>query len=217
MNMSCQNPLVNDRRGFLFTINRDADPVYQVESSAWTQEANRWSEEDIPQEIRDKVAQLEQTGKPGAFVRFLQGEVGVYVICEKNIKNLPEAADEEISIEPFHQQESPRMLSPYDIVIRAKGGAVRADNGEILKTREGDYYVIRCQNWGRFVVDETKRPEFVETTRKMLSLLEDLHGHNFLSMSPDKPDEVLPPDMVAPEQACFGITCYVLNLSRFTR
>jgi hypothetical protein len=191
--------------------------VYQVESSAWTQEANRWSEEDVPQEIRDKVDQLERTGKPGAFVRFLQGEVGVYLICEKNIKTLPELADDEINADPFEHQGSGRKLSPYDIVVRAKGGTVRAENGEIKKTRAGDYYVIPCQSWGRFIVEEPKRPEFVETTKNMLSLLEDLHGHNFLSMSPDKPDEVLPPDMAAPESACFGITCYVLNLSRFTR
>ncbi|MDI1430202.1 hypothetical protein [Polyangium sorediatum] len=215
--MTCQITHIDDRRGFVFTINREADPVYQVESSAWTQDAYRWSEKEIPKAIRDKVVELEQTGKPGAFVRFLQGDVGVYVICEKNIKILPELADMEISVDPFRENGSGRKLSPYDIVIQAKEGTVRAANGESQTTRAGDYYVIPCQTWGRFIVEEPHRPDFVEITRKMLSLLEELHGHDFLSMSPDKPEEALPPNQAAPQPACFGITCYVLNLSRFTR
>lgn len=215
--MSTQIPYINDRRGFLFTINRDVDPVYQVESSAWAQQVHRWSETDVPQPIRDKVSQLEQNGKPGAFVRFLQGEVGVYVVCEKNIKTIPEPGDEEVSVDAFEQNGNGRQLSPYDIVIRAKGGTVRTENGETFETQEGDYYVIPCQVWGRYILEEPKRPEFVELTKQMLSFMQDLNGHNFVCMSPDKPDEALPPTMAAPEPASFGIACYVLNLPNFKR
>lgn len=213
--MSNQIPFIDDRRGFIFTINRDSSPVYQMESHAWAHESNRWREEDIPPAIRDKVAHLEQTGKPGAFVSFLQGDTGIYVICEKNISNLPQPADAASTADPFVQPNSGRQLSPYDIVIRAKGGAVHPQNGKAFETQEGAYYVIRCQSWGRFVVDHSKRPDFVETTKEFLLLLENLHGHNFLSMSPDKPSETLPPDMVEPEEAVLGIACYVLNLSSF--
>lgn len=215
--MSTQVQTIDDRRGILFTISRDSNPLYQVESSAWAREDNRWPEEDIPQEIRDKMAELEQNGKPGAFVRFLQGEVGVYVICERNIKSLPAPADDDIVLDPFGQPSSERRLSAYDVVIRAKSGAIRDADGGTAETNEGDYYVIPCQTWGRYVLEQDKRPGHVEVTKEMLHLLDELHGHNFLSMSPDKPDEVLPPDIGEPEPAIIGITCYVLNLSRFKR
>jgi hypothetical protein len=216
-NMSDSNLYIDDRRGLLFTINGEATPVYQVESKSWAQPANRWSENDIPEVLRDKIVALEASGKPGAFVRFLQGEDGIYVICEKNIKSLPESADEDIVIDPFQSSGNGRTLSTYDVVIRAKGGKVQGDNGESVETQEGDYYVIPCQSWGAVVLDQPMRPRFVEITKEMLHLLEALHGKNFLSMSPDKPEEILPPDIVVPTTAFIGITCYVLNLSRFKR
>jgi hypothetical protein len=208
---------IDDKRGLIFTINGESNPVYQVESKFWAQPGNRWNENDIPQKIRDKIATLEATGKPGVFVRFLPGDDGVYVICEKNIKTLPEPADEDIVLDPSQYSVDGRTLSTYDVVIRAKGGKVQGDNGETFDTQEGDYYVIPCQSWGRVVLDEPMRPHFVETTKEFLHLLEALHKKNFLSMSPDKPDEVLPPDMVTPTSATDGINCYVLSFSRFRR
>ncbi|MDI1480397.1 hypothetical protein [Polyangium sp. y55x31] len=208
---------IDDKRGLLFTINGESNPVYQVESKSWAQPDNRWSEKDIPQAIRDKIARLEASGKPGAFVRFLQGEDGVYVICEKNIKNLPESADEDVVLDPLQFCGDGRTLSTYDLIIHAKGGKVEGDNGEAFETKEGEYYVIRCQSWSRVVLDQPMRPHFVETTKEFLRLLEDLHGKNYLSMSPDKPEEVLPPDIAAPTYAIEAINCYVLNLSRFRR
>ncbi len=115
--MSNDIPCIDDRRGIIFTINRDSDPVYQVESKAWAHAANRWNPNDIPQEIRDKAAYLRDTGKPGAFVPFVQREGGVYLICEKNIKNLPEPADDDASVELPLPLGSARVLDPYDIVI----------------------------------------------------------------------------------------------------
>ena len=215
--MSNEIPYINDRRGILFTINSDSNPVYQVESKSWAHEVNRWTQDDIPQEIRDKVADLKETGKPGAFVRFLQGEVGVYVIYEKNIKNLPEAADEDLLIEPRAQPGSERELAPYDIVICTKDGTIHTEDGETVATREGDYYIIRCQTWGRFVLNPPMRPSFVETTKEFLLLLDDLHGRNFLSMSPDITGEVLPGDIGDPVSVADGVNCYVLNLARFKR
>lgn len=210
---------IDDRRGFLLTINLEPDPVYQVESSVWAHVANRWAHEDIPPEIHDKVAHLKVTGKPGAFVRFLHSDVGVYVLYEKNIKNLPEPADDDdIVVDPGWRPESERKLSPYDIVICAKGGAVgRADSGETYETQEGDYYVIRCQSWGRLVLNPPLRPSFVETSKDFLLLLESLHRKNYLSMCPDPTIEVLPPDFGDCVPVPEGLNCYVLNLARFKR
>jgi hypothetical protein len=216
--MSNEIPCVDDRRGLVFTINRESNPVYQMNSSAWARAENRWAESDIPPEIREKVASLRQTGKPGAFVRFLQGEVGVYVICEKNIKNLPEAADDDLVVEgPRSTLDSARGLTSYDLVVCAKNGTIHAEDGATLETREGDYYVIRCHAWGRFVLNPSLRPGFVETTKDVLLLLESLHRRNFLSMSPDPASEALPPDLATPMAVPVGINCYVLNLSRFKR
>ena len=212
--MSNQTPYFDDRRGFLFTINRDSNPVYQVESASWAQAENRWSANDLPPEILAKVADLKESGKPGAFVQFLQGEVGVYVICEKNIKNLPEAADDDIVNAPRGQAGSARELAPYDIIICAKGGAIRGRNGETSETQEDDYYVLKCQSWGRFVLSQAKQPAFVDTTKEFLHLLDNLHGKNFLAMSPDKPSEHIP-GLTEPSEAVIGIACYVLNLAHF--
>lgn len=216
--MSNEIPYLNDRRGILFTINREPNPVYQLESSAWASAENRWDEHDIPLEIRDKVASLKETGKPGAFVHFLQGDVGVYVICERNIKNIPEMAGDDLVVEGTRAKPgSSQELADYDLVICAKDGAIRAESGETFETREGDYYVVHCQSWGRFVLNPSRRPGFVETTKEVLLLLESLHRKNFLSMSPDPTDEALPRDFVKPTAATVGINCYVLNLSRFKR
>jgi hypothetical protein len=215
--MTDQVSCVNDRRGFLFTINLESNPVYQVESHAWARPENRWNEEDIPKAIRDKMAQLEQSGKPGAFVRFMQGETGVYLVCEKNINNLPACADDEISFEPPQEGINGPTLAPYDIVVRTKGGMIQLQNGEAVETPEGAYYVIPCQSWTRFVLEQSLRPGHVETTKEFLLLLDDLHGQNFLAMSPDKPTEVLPPDLSEPVPAIIPITCYVLNLAHFQR
>lgn len=215
--MTQQMTCNDDRRGLLFTINQESSPVYQLESQAWARPENRWNVEDIPQSIRDKVAKLEQTGKPGAFVRFMQGETGVYVLCEKNIGTLPERADDEIQADlPNEGGEGP-TLSPYDIVIHAKAGTIPSENGETIETAEGSYYVIPCQSWGRFILEQHLRPGHVETTKEFLLLLDNLHGQNFLAMSPDKPTEVLPPDMEEPIPAIIPITCYVLNLAHFKR
>lgn len=215
--MSNKLQYLDDRRGFLFTINRDSNPVYQVESASWAHAENRWSAIDLPPEILAKVAELKASGKPGAFVQFLQGEDGVYVICEKNIKNLPEAADDDLVYALRGQMASARALSPYDIVICAKGGTIRGQNGEAFETQEDDYYVVRCQSWGRFALNQLMQPGFVETTKEFLLLLDNLHGKNFLSMSPDKTSETLPPDFGEPSDVPVGINCYVLNLSRFKR
>jgi hypothetical protein len=214
--MSSQLPYFNDRRGFLFTINRDSNPVFQVESASWAQAENRWSANDLPPEILAKVAHLKESGKPGAFVQFLQGEVGVYVICEKNIKNLPEAADDDLVDASRGLAGSARELEPYDIIICAKGGAVRGQNGETSETQEDDYYVLRCQSWGGFVLSQAKQPDFVATTKEFLHLLDNLHGKNFLAMSPDKPSEIYP-GPAEPSDVAIGIACYVLNLARFKR
>lgn len=215
--MSSQPPYFDDRRGLLFTINRDSAPVYQVESASWAHAENRRSASDLPPEILAKVASLKESGKPGAFVQFLQGEVGVYVICEKNIKNLPEAADDDLVYAPSGQAGSSREISPYDIIICAKGGEVRGQNGEMSETQEDDYYVLQCQKWGRYALSQSKQPDFVGTTKEFLLLLDNLHGKNFLSMSPDPIHETLPPDFGEPTEVSFGIACYVLNLSRFKR
>ncbi|WP_437792883.1 hypothetical protein [Sorangium sp. So ce693] len=216
--MSNEIPCSNDRRGIVFTIDRESNPVYQLESSAWASAENLWAERDVPPEIRDKVASLHETGKPGAFVHFLQGDVGVYVICEKNIKNLPETAGDDLVVqEAYAALSSARRLAAYDLVICAKKGTIRAESGETFETREGDYYVVHCQSWGRFVLNPSLRPGFVETTKEVLLLLEGLHRTNFLSMSPDPTGERLPPDVVQPTAVPVGINCYVLNLSRFKR
>lgn len=216
--MSNEIPCLNDRRGLVFTIAREPNPVYQVESSAWASAENRWAEHDIPPEIRDKVASLKETGKPGAFVHYLQGDVGVYVICESNIKNLPEAACDDLVVEGTRPKlGGAQELADYDLVICAKDGAIRAENGETFETREGDYYVVHCQSWGRFVLNPSVRPRFVETTKEVLLLLESLHRKNFLSMSPDPTDEALPRNLMKPIAVTVGINCYVLNLSRFKR
>jgi hypothetical protein len=215
--MSSKPPYFDDRRGLLFTINRDSNPVYQVESASWAHAENRWSANELPPEILAKVAYLKESGKPGAFVQFLQGEDGVYVICEKNIKNLPDAAADELVNVPRAQAVSARALAPYDIIICAKGGPIHGQNGETFETQEDDYYVLRCQSWGRFVLSEPKQPDFVGTTKEFLLLLDNLHGKNFLSMSPDPTHETLPPDFGEPTDASFGIACYVLNLARFKR
>lgn len=214
---TCQMPILDDRRALLFSIDGEAAPVYQVQSGSWAKEEYRFQEANLPQEIRDKMSALEQSGEPGAFARILQGEVGVYLICESNIKNLPEPAAPEISFDPFAQQGNAQVLSPYDIIIRAKAGTVWDEDGSTRQTQEGDYYVIPCQTWGRMILAQNGEPEHVEITRKMLALLEELNGKNFLAMSPDKPEEVLPPDMPTPDVACFGVTCAVLNLSHFKR
>jgi hypothetical protein len=209
-------PCIDDQRGLIFTISRETNPVYQVTSGAWAKPENLWQQGEIPQEIRDKVADLIDGGKPGAFVRFLQGEDGVYVICEKNIKTLPETASDDLAIETPRPSETGRALSSYDIVICAKGGTVAAEGGGTTETREGDYYVIGCGDWSQVVLEEQDRPKFVETTKEMLHLLEELNGQNFLSMKPD-PDELLPVGLEPPTSATVGINCYVLNLARFQR
>lgn len=216
--MSNEIQCTNDRRGILFTIDRESNPVYQLESSAWASAENRCNESDIPPEIRDKAASLQETGKPGAFAHFLQGDIGVYVIYEKNIKNIPEAADDDLVVPGTRPKlDNSRGLAAYDLVICAKNGTICAENGESFETREGDYYIVRCQSWSRFVLNPALRPGFVETTKEVLLLLEGLHRKNFLSMSPDPTDERLPPDVVTPTAVPVGINCYVLNLSRFKR
>lgn len=209
--MSNQPPYFNDRRGFLITINRHSNPVFQVESASWAQAENRWSANDLPAEILAKVADLKESGKPGAFVQFLQGEVGVYVICEKNITNLPEAADDDIVNAPRGQAGSARELSPHDIIICAKGGAIYGKNGETSETQEDDYYVLGSKSWSSFVLSQPKQPAFVDTTKEFLHLLDSLHDKNYLSMSPD-PREFL---LANPVEADIGIACYVLNLAHF--
>lgn len=215
--MSNDIPYVNDRRGILFTINSEPDPVYQVDSQTWAHSLNRWSQDDIPLEIQEKAADLLQTGKPGAFLRFHEGEDGVYLICEKNIKNLPEAADEDIVLGPRLQPGRERELAPYDIVLYTKEGTIKSDDGQTIATQEGEYYVVKCQSWGRFTLDQAMRPGFVQTTKDFLLLLDNLHGRNFLSMSPDLIGEVLPTNMPRPVTPADGVNCYVLNLARFKR
>lgn len=210
--------VIDDRRGLIFTINSESDPVYQVESSAWAQAGNRWTEEEMPPEIRAKIASLRETGQPGAFVQLVQGEVGVYVILETNIKRLPEAAaDEQTVVDPSSQPEGARALAPYDIIICAKEGTVHAGNGETFETQVGDCYVLKCQSWGRFYLPPAQEPDFITTTKSFLRLLDRLHGKNFLSMCPDPESEALPPDFGDAFPAIVAINCYVLNLSRFKR
>ncbi len=208
---------VDDPRSLIFTIDRQREPLYQVESKHWARADHRWNHDDIPPEIHAKVAELEENGKPGAFAQFLQGQDGVYVICEKNIKQMPEVADDDLVFAPPAQASDGRQLSPYDIVICAKGGTIQADNGDTYETAEGEYYVIKCNAWGRFVLNQAMRPRDVETTKEVLILLDSLHGKNFLSMSPDRTPEGLPPDMVEPTEAIVACNCYVLNLARFKR
>jgi hypothetical protein len=216
--MSNESPNVDDRRGFIFTIDRQREPVYQVDSKHWAQKAHRWSPEEMPAEIRDKAAELQESAKPGAFARFHQGAVGVYILCEKNIKPIPELAGDDFTFESPGRPGSEKKLSPHDIVICAKGGPIQGENGEVFETEEGDYYVIQPSTWGRFTTDSATRPRDVETTKEILILLEELHGKNFLSMSPDKPFEwKAPPIMPDAIDAIYHINCYVLNLSRFKR
>jgi hypothetical protein len=216
--MSNETLNVDDPRSLIFTIDRQRDPLYQVESHHWARAEHRWNHSDIPPEIHAKVAELAQNGKPGAFVRFGNGEDGVYVIYESNIKPLPEAADQDVVLTPPAPASSGRKLCTYDIVIYAKGGAVRSDNGgDAYQTSEGEFYVIPCNAWGRFVLHQAMRPRDVETTKDILILLDSLHGKNFLSMTPDKALETLPPDMVMPTEAIVACNCYVLNLARFKR
>lgn len=215
--MSRESLNINDRRSFIFTIDRRSEPVYQVESQDWARAEHRWSHDEIPPELRAKIAELAESGKPGAFVRFPGGEEGVYVICEKNIKPIPELAGDDLILDPSSQPPGERRLSPYDLVICAIGGAICADNGNVFETGEGEYYVIRCQAWGRFVQNQALRPKDVETTKEVLLLLEKLHGKGFLSMSPDPSDEVLPGDMPESTVVSEHVNCYVLNLSRFAR
>lgn len=207
----------NDQRGLLFTIDREPDPVYQVESRRWARPENRWPEGEIPAEIRAKVAELKQSGLPGAFARLLPGDEGVYVLYEKNVKQLPELAAADISVDPARQPAGARQLAPYDIVICARAGAVPTGSGEELTTADDEYYVVKCGAWTRFALEQAMRPAFVETTKDFLHLLEDLHGKNFFSMSPDRAGEALPPDLEPPSPAIVAINCYVLNLSRFKR
>ncbi|HSO00064.1 MAG TPA: hypothetical protein VLS89_17345 [Candidatus Nanopelagicales bacterium] len=214
--MSDQSQGVNDPRGLIFTIDRRPEPVYQVESQSWACAEHLWRHDEIPPEILAKISELEENGQPGAFVRFLHGEDGIYVLCEKNIKALPEPAAEDATIDPTSAPGGGRTLSAYDIVVCAKGGTIRAENGDVYQTAEGECYVIRCGTWGRFIMDQEKRPSFVQTTKEVLLLLEDLHGKNFLSMTPDK-HEGLPSDMLEPTVANDALHCYVLNLSRFKR
>jgi len=213
--MSNQTLIVDDRRGLIFTIDRERENVYQVESKHWATAAHRWSHQEIPPEIHAKIAELKQNGRPGAFAQLAGGD-GVYVICEENIKPLPELAGDDFVIGPPAESSSGRQLSPYDIVICTKGGTIRADNGDTFETGPGEYYVIDCHAWGRFIVDQAMRPHDVEITKEILLLLEDLHGKNFLSMTPDK-SEALPPGMAPPVSADMSINCYVLNLARFKR
>lgn len=215
--MTIESLNVNDRRSLIFTIDRQPEPVYQVESTDWARAEHRWSQDEIPPELRAKLSELEESGKPGAFVRFLQGQEGVYVICEKNIKPIPELAGDEIVFDPLTQPPGERRLSPYDIVICTIGGTIRADNGDVFETGEGECYVIRYQSWGRFVQDKAMRPQDVETTKQVLLLLERLHGKDFLSMTPDPSDEHLPADMPQAIKADASVNCYVLNLARFQR
>lgn len=210
--------MLDDRRGLLFTINGEPAPLYQVESTAWAQPANRWTEEELPPEVRARIASLRQTGQPGAFVQLVQGEVGVYVILEENIKRLPEAAaEEETAIDPSWQSESGRALSPYDIILCTRGGPINPASGQTPETQAGDCYVLKCQSWGQFFLPSAQEPEDVTTTKRVLLLLDKLHSRNFLSMCPDPESEVLPPDFGEPIPAFMPINCYVLNLSRFKR
>ncbi|EYF00040.1 hypothetical protein [Chondromyces apiculatus] len=215
--MSIESLNVKDLRSFIFSIDNSSEPVYQVESKHWARGADRWAPEEIPSEIRAKVAELERNGKPGAFVRFPEEDDGVYVLCEKNIKMLPEAADADGVITSLPETNQGRHLSHYDIVIYCKAGTVQAEDGSTYNTEEGEYYVIRYNTWGRYVLRQDMRPKDVATTREVLNLLQRLHGKDFLSMTPDKPDERVPPDMVEPTDAIVACNCYVLNLARFKR
>lgn len=211
------NPMyLDDRRGLLFTINGETNPVYQVESKSWVHAANRWNRDDIPREIRDKIAYLRETGKPGAFVRLNQEGEGAYLICEENIKNLPEAADDAL-VELSLPAGSASGLAPYDIILCTKAGTIQGANGETFTTPTGDYYIIKCQAWGRFALPTSKQPDFIKTTRDFLLLIEGLHKKNYFSMSPDPESEGLPVDFPVPLPALEALNCYVLNLSRFTR
>lgn len=201
-------PVIDDPRGFVFTINQEKAPVYQVDSTQWARSEHRRPAAEIPPEIRAKVAELRDSGEPGAFARFGETELGVYVLCEPNIKNLPEPAAEDAVI--GHSPEGP-PLSPHDIVIYAKAGAIQGEDGNVYHTGEGEYYVVKGEEWSRFA--PAALPPDVGTTKEVLLLLDRLHGKNFLSMSPDKPEELL----CDPTDPGFNITCYVLNLSRFKR
>ncbi|AKT39992.1 hypothetical protein [Chondromyces crocatus] len=214
--MSIESLNVDDPRSFIFTIDGSPEPLYQVESRQWARPEYRWAASEIPAEIRTKVAELESNGKPGAFVRFEDDQDGVYVICEQNIKMVPEVADEDVLIAGSLNASSGRSLSHYDIVVHAKAGPVPS-NGETLSTEIGEYYVIRYENWGRYVLHQSMRPQDVVTTKEILLLLERLHGTNFLSMTPDKPEEGLPPNVDGPTDAIVACNCYVLNLARFKR
>jgi len=210
--------VIDDRRGLIFTINGELDPVYQVESSTWAQPSNRCSIAELPAEIQARIASLKETSQPGAFVKLVQGEVGVYVLVETNIKRMPEAAaEEETILDPSAQPSGTRALAPYDIVVCSKQGAVHGENGEIIDTQEGDCYVLNCQSWGRFFLPPLQEPAFVTTTKSFLLLLEQLHDKNFLSMCPDPAGEALPPDFGPTLPAFAPINCYVLNLSSFQR
>ncbi|MEZ4298674.1 MAG: hypothetical protein R3B70_27235 [Polyangiaceae bacterium] len=204
---------LDDRRGLLFTINGDQEPVYQVMSSAWAQSPNKCSIQDLPLEVQAQITALKANGKPGAFVELVQGDVGVYVIVESNITRLPEAASEDVTlVDPNAQPPGTRVLAPYDIIICTKEG----DNYDATHTtQEDDCYVVNCQSWGRFFLPQVQEPEYVTTTKRFLLLLESLHGRNYLSMCPDPVSEVLPPDFGPAVSAIVPINCYVLNLSSF--
>jgi hypothetical protein len=211
--MDNESRVVDDPRGLIFTIDRQREPVYQVDSKHWAHEDHRFHPDEIPPEIHEKVAELRESGRPGAFARFGDNDAGVYVIYEKNIKHFPELAADDFTLDPQSAGAAETGLHPHDIVICAKSGMIRADNGDVFQTEECDYYVVRSDVWGRFATNQGTRPRDVETTKEVLILLDELHGKNYLSMNPDKPTEVLP----APKDPGYNITCYVLNLARFKR
>jgi hypothetical protein len=215
--MSDESQIIDDPRGLIFTIERRREPVYQVESKHWASEEHRWHKDDIPSEIHAKVEELKASGKPGAFARFTRGDAGVYVIYEGNIKRFPEAADGEIVFDPARREGSEKELSAGDLVICARGGMIYADSGDVFHTEQDSYYVVKSETWGRFVSNQETRPWPVAATKDSLILLETLHGENYLSMNPDKPAEGPREGLRAPEEVGFHITCYVLNLARFTR
>jgi hypothetical protein len=216
--MPNESQIVKDRRGFVFTIEGLREPVYQVDAKQWARAEHLWSESDIPPEIRAKFAQLRSEGKPGAFVQFSGIDAGVYLICEEHIQRVPGMADQaELVLDPPPVAASGRRLSPGDIVISAKGGLIYADSGDVLTTEPGAYYVVSSQTWGRFVPDPATQLPDVETTKDILILLDRLNGNNYLSMSPDPAEDgyaVPLPETIDPG---YHITCYVLNLARFTR
>lgn len=211
--MPTESTMKNDRRGLIFTIEGNRNTVYQVRSCEWARDEHRWHTDDIPPEILAKVDELGRNKKPGAFARFGQEDRGVYVIDERNISTEPAKADDDVVFDPYAPAGRERTLSACDIVIRAKGGQIEAENGEIYDTEDGQYYVVKSDTWGRFVPRRDVLLPEVNTTVDFLGLLDRLNGKNYLSMTPDDPPRAALPQETEP---IVHINCYVLNLARFT-